>query len=132
MIDRVMMYRNFLYPGFSFPDSFVNYVSKMELDDIEPWWFFCHASNYVYFWCEKIRDIYPERKLIPFANWRYSDDIVCFDGADISGDPKVYYIHAFASSGWEDRGYTDNFDEWLKIARLESAHHKSELAENQE
>ncbi|MBT0728539.1 SMI1/KNR4 family protein [Rosenbergiella australiborealis] len=132
MINRVMMYQNFLYSGFSFPDSFVKYLSQMELEDIEPWWFFCCASNYVDFWCEKVRDIYPERRLIPFANWRYSDDIVCFDGADISGNPKVYYVHAFASAGWEDRGYTDNFDEWLKMARLESAHHKAELEENQE
>ncbi|UYU31963.1 SMI1/KNR4 family protein [Siccibacter colletis] len=132
MINRAMMYQSYLYSGFSFPETFVNYVSQAQLEDIEPWWLFCHSSNYVDFWCEKVRELYPERKLIPFANWRYSDDIVCFDGADISGDPEVYYVHAFASAGWEDRDYTDNFDEWLKMARLESARHKAERAEDEE
>lgn len=130
MIDRSYMYENYLYPGFSLPNSFIDYVSNDKLDDIEPWWLFCCAQNYVDFWCEKIRELYPERKLIPFANWRYSDDIVCFDGEDTSPDPKVYYIHAFASAGWEDRGYTDNFDEWLKMARLESVRHKADLADD--
>lgn len=82
MTDRAMLYQKYLYCGFSFPESFINHVSKSELDDIEPWWLFCTSSNYVDFWCEKVRELYPERKLIPFANWRYSDDIVCFDGED--------------------------------------------------
>lgn len=130
MTDRAMAYQKYLYSGFSFPETFNNYVSQSELEDIEPWWLFCRASNYVDFWCKKVRELYPERKLIPFANWRYSDDIVCFDGEDTSGNPKVYYVHAFASAGWEDRGYTDNFTEWLKMARIESARNKEERAED--
>ncbi|WP_415045833.1 hypothetical protein [Cedecea neteri] len=63
---------------------------------------------------------------MPFANWRYSGDIVCFDGADTSGEPTVYYVHAFASVGWEGRGYADTFDEWLKVAHYESALYKDE------
>lgn len=132
MAEEKDMYKNYLYSDFSFPSSFIDYISGDELENIEPWWLFCCAQNYVDFWCEKVRELYPERKLIPFANWRYSDDIVCFDGADTSGDPKVYYVHAFASAGWEDRGYTDNFDEWLKMARLESARYKAERAEEEE
>lgn len=131
MIDRAGMYKNYLYSGFSLSDDFIDYVSNTELEDIESWWLFCCSQNYVDFWCKKIRELYPERKLIPFANWRYSDDIVCFDGEDTSGDPKVYYVHCFASTGWEDRGYTDNFTEWLKIARLESARYKAEQADDE-
>lgn len=131
MIDRAAMYQNNLYSGFSFPESFINYISRVELEDLEPWWLFCSSPNYVNFWCEKVRELYPERQLVPFANWRYSDDIVCFDGNDASGDPKVFYVHAFASAGWEDRGYTDNFTEWLKIARLESARYKAEQANDE-
>lgn len=41
----------------------------------------------------------------------------------------LYYVHAFTSAGWEDRGYTDNFTEWLKMAHLESARHKAEQAD---
>jgi len=79
-----------------------------------------------------VKGKYPTRKLIPFAKLNYSDDIVCFDGADTSEDPKIYYVHAFASAGWEDRGYTDNFSGWLKMARLESARYKAERAEDDE
>ncbi|GAB2932755.1 SMI1/KNR4 family protein [Hafnia psychrotolerans] len=132
MTNRAGMYKVYLSPGFSLPESFIDYVSGAELEDIESWWLFCCAQNYVDFWCDKIRKLYPERNLIPFANWRHSDDIVCFDGEDTSGDPKVYYVHAFASAGWEDKGYTDNFEEWLKMARLESARHKAERAEDEE
>ncbi|MBK0093652.1 SMI1/KNR4 family protein [Erwinia sp. S59] len=129
MTDRAMMYQKYLHSGFSFPESFINYISQPELVDIEPWWLFCSSPNYVDFWCEKVRELYPERKLIPFANLRYSDDIVCFDGEDTSGDPKVYYVHAFAASGWEDRGQADSFTEWLNMANLESARNKEERAE---
>ncbi|WP_313681907.1 hypothetical protein [Pantoea sp.] len=59
----------------------------------------------------------------------YTDDIVCFDGECTSGEAKIYYVHAFSSAGWEDRGYVDSFTEWLKIARLESARQKAEQAE---
>jgi hypothetical protein len=69
--------------------------------------------------------------LFPFAKVNCPDNIVCFDGEDTSGDPKVYYIHAFASPGWEDRGYADNFTEWLKMARLESARYKAEQADDE-
>ncbi|MCT8343389.1 hypothetical protein LG003_11140 [Photorhabdus kleinii] len=54
---------------------------------------------------------YPERQLVPFAKVSYSDDIACFDSSDISGDPKIFFIHAFASTGWEDRRNLNNFDE---------------------
>lgn len=131
-MNKICMYNDYLYPGFLFPDLFCSYVSSELLEDIEPWWLFCDAQNYVDFWCRKVRELYPNRKLIPFANWRYTDDIVCFDGEDTSGNPKVYYVHAFASAGWEDRGYTDSFEEWLKMARLESARYKAERAEDEE
>ena len=67
---------------------------------------------------------------VPFAHWYCSDDIACFDGADTSGNPKVYFVHAFASSGWEDRGDVDNFDEWLKIAQKDSEEYKKERKED--
>lgn len=125
------MYEEYLFPGFSFPESFIEYVSCPTLEDIEPWWLFCCSQNYVDFWCKKVKELYPGRKLIPIANWRYSDDIACFDAEDVTGEPKVYYIHAFATAGWEDRGYADNFSEWLKMAILESTRHKSEQVDNE-
>lgn len=124
------MYDDYLYPGFVFPKEFIYCVSEGILENIEPWWLFCSSQNYVDYWCKKVRELYPNRKLIPFANWRYTDDIVCFDGECTSGKPKIYYVHAFASAGWEDKGYADSFVEWLNMARLESARHKTEQAED--
>ncbi|AOE41771.1 SMI1/KNR4 family protein [Pantoea agglomerans] len=117
---------------FKYPDAYIDIMSLEVIPDLEPWSFICEFKESASFWMSEMKKQYPTRKLVPFAKLNYSDDIACFDGEDISGDPKVYYVHAFASAGWEDRGYTDSFAEWLKMARLESASYKAEQAENKE
>ena len=117
---------------FKYPSSYIEIMSMDIIPDIEPWSFICEFKESSVFWMGEVKEKYPTRRLVPFAKVNYSDDIACFDGADTSGEPKVYYIHAFASAGWEDRGYTDNFAEWLKMARLESARYKAERAEEEE
>ncbi|MGK9468446.1 SMI1/KNR4 family protein [Pantoea agglomerans] len=117
---------------FKYPDAYIDIMSLEVIPDLEPWSFICEFKESASFWMSEMKKQYPTRKLVPFAKLNYSDDIACFDGEDLSGDPKVYYVHAFASAGWEDRGYTDSFAEWLKMARLESASYKAEQAENKE
>ncbi|MEY0665120.1 SMI1/KNR4 family protein [Providencia rettgeri] len=117
--------------GFQFPRTFLEIINQEVILDLDPWWFLCEFEKFAKYWLLEMKNQYPTRKLIPFAKLSYSDDIVCFDGDDTSGDPKVFYVHAFASAGWEDRGYTDNFTEWLKIARLESARYKAEQANDE-
>lgn len=117
---------------FKYPDAYIDIMSLKVIPDLEPWSFICEFKESASFWMSEMKKQYPTRKLVPFAKLNYSDDIACFDGEDISGDPKVYYVHAFASAGWEDRVYTDSFAEWLKMARLESASYKAEQAENEE
>ncbi|EMB3081996.1 SMI1/KNR4 family protein [Providencia rettgeri] len=117
--------------GFKFPRTFLEIINQEVILDLDPWWFLCEFEKFAKYWLLEMKNQYPTRKLIPFAKLSYSDDIVCFDGDDTSGDPKVFYVHAFASAGWEDRGYTDNFTEWLKIARLESARYKAEQANDE-
>lgn len=117
---------------FKYPDAYIDIMSLGVIPDLEPWSFICEFKESASFWMSEMKKQYPTRKLVPFAKLNYSDDIACFDGEDISGDPIVYYVHAFASAGWEDRGYTDSFAEWLKMARLESASYKAEQAENKE
>lgn len=129
MINLLSIYNDYTHEGFKFSQNFVNFVTTNEVHDLEPWWFFCREEKFVNFWCAKIKELYPNRNLVPFANWIYTDDIACFDGDDKSGDPKVYYVHAFASSGWEDRGSVENFDKWLKLAQEESAQYKADRAE---
>lgn len=124
--------KNELPEGFRYPVAYMEIMDMNIIPDLEPWSFICEFQESSSFWMQEIKERYPDRKLVPFAKVNYSDDIACFDGSDTSGDPKVYYVHAFASSGWEDRGYTDNFTEWLKMARLESASYKAEQAEDEE
>lgn len=124
---------NQLPEKFSFPDSYLNLVSQEEIPYLEPWWFISEFKEDADFWFEEIAKQYPTRKLIPFAKAGSSDDIACFDGSDISGNPKVFYVHTFASPGWEDRGYEENFDAWLEKAKAESAQYKAEMInENEE
>lgn len=118
--------------GFIYPQLFLNMVSATPVIDLEPWWFICEFKESAEYWFSEIKKQYPEKCLIPFAKYSHTDDIACFDGSDTSGDPKVYYIHAFASPGWEERGSVANFNEWFKLAQEESARYKIERAEEDE
>lgn len=115
--------------NFYFPSSFLDMVKMDQVLDLDPWWFLYEFENVAKQWLSEIKKQYPDRNLVPFAKISYSDDIACFDGDDKSGDPKVYYVHAFASPGWEDRGSVENFDKWLKLAQEESAQYKADRAE---
>ncbi|OCG42894.1 SMI1/KNR4 family protein [Gilliamella sp. Bif1-4] len=114
--------------GFKYPLSFLEIVSKKDVLDLEPWWFLYEFEDFARHWLFEVKKQYPTRKLIPFAKTSNNDDIVCFDGSDISGNPKVYFVHTFATPGWEDRGSVYSFDEWLKQAKEESAQYKAERA----
>ena len=124
--------KNELPDDFKYPGAYIDIMSLDIIPDLEPWSFICEFREPSSFWMAEVKKQYPTRKLVPFAKVNYSDDIACFDGEDSSGDPKVYYVHAFSTEGWEDRGYADNFDEWLKMARLESARYKAERAGDEE
>lgn len=127
-MSRYIYPKKELEKGFQFPIEFLEIVNQEVILDLDPWWFLCEFEKFAKYWLFEMKKQYPTRNLIPFAKLSYSDDIVCFDGDDTSGDPKVFYVHTFASAGWEDRGYTDNFTEWLKITRIESARYKAEQA----
>lgn len=68
------------------------------------------------FWLDDLKRQYPSKSLVPFAKLEDTDDLACFDGFDGSGEPKVLYIHAFASVGWEGRGEELDFNGWLTRA----------------
>jgi|GEM_PF-146416 len=120
---------NSLPQGFHFPESYLNLL-KNELPDIEPWWWLAPYRESSVFWLKTLQEQFPYRTAIPFAKADASDDVVCFDGTDMSGNPKVLIIHTFCSSGWEDRGTIDSFDEWLKITMEESKQFKLEKEED--
>ena len=112
--------------GFQFPRSFTNFVSGGEIPYLEPWWFICEDAKLADGWLKIVKDWYPKRPLVPFAKYEGTDDIACFDGSAVSNDPIVHYVHTFAESPYEARGWVPNFDAWLARAQEESRIYKSE------
>ena len=110
---------------FKFPQAYVDLVAK-ELPDIDPWWWLAPHKDSEIYWARTLREQFPSRLLVPFAKHGGSDDVACFDGSDTSSDPKVLYIHAFCSPGWEHRGEANNFTEWLRKAQIEAAEFKAD------
>jgi hypothetical protein len=74
---------------------------------------------------EELRRQYADKSLIPFGKMEDADDSACFDGSGTSGDPRLLYIHAFASAGWEQRGEEANFLAWLEGAAGDHRRFKS-------
>ena len=85
----------------------------------------CHYPGTSDAWLKLLRRSYPARQLIPFAKYDYTDDIACFDASLLSENPSVYYIHMFATPGWENRGNVIDFNAWLQAA-LEDARRDKE------
>ena len=115
--------------GFRFPESFLTFVDQVTHPDLHPWQFFFTSKKDADGWLLAVKRLYPDRKLVPIAHWMNSDDIACFDGSGLSDDPEVYFVHAYASPGWEHRGQAANFSEWLVEAAEQSAAWKKENAE---
>lgn len=102
--------------GFKYSDSYVKYVGN-DFPDFDPWDFYGDDLRFAF---DGLKDRYPSRIVVPFARRNDNDDIACFDASVPSDDPIVVIIHDFASPGWEDRGELENFDAWVKLAKLES------------
>jgi len=131
MIQKFLFAAPEISADFKYPASFLNYCATAKNDSLEPWYIFEDAEEAMD-WLETVREWYPTRNLIPFARDDVSgDDIACFDGADVAGDPKVHFVHTFASAGWEDRGNVPNFAAWLVEAGKSHAAYLAQLAEDQ-
>jgi hypothetical protein len=111
---------------FKLPLSYLDLIAQDELPDLDPWWFLAKEEDSAIFWAQTLRKLYPGRSLLPFAKIDHTDDVACFDLSDTSGNPKVFYVHAFASPGWEYRGEVPSFDAWLENAKEESEEFKAE------
>lgn len=102
--------------GFSYPDVYLQFAHDSMRPTLEPWWLLCDMPAVAQFWLDDLKRQYPSRALIPFAKLEDTDDLACFDGFDTSGNPRILYIHAFSSVGWEERGVDLDFDSWLERA----------------
>lgn len=124
--------------GFSFPAEYEKLAIAGDLPNIDPWHFLAFdmvlsLSSYSWMLLK-----FPDRPLIPFARicdptGFYNDGYVvlaCFDGTDISGQPKVriYDFGKPKDSPWDNLSYA-NFEDWLEAAQHESSRYKAEKAE---
>lgn len=128
----VLIFDNF--DNFKYPKKFLQYINTDDIDEIPSYsryYFLGTDQEIIIFWHNIIKEQYPKRLLVPFAKDEGSDDVFCFDGTDTSGNPKVYQVHTYASEGWEDRGYWDNFDEWYDEIKQISDEYKKEMEEDE-
>lgn len=98
-----------LPPGFEYPPLFIRAVG-LGLLGLEPWWIL-HGERLLQR-AEGLRERYPDRRLVPFAERQDNDDVACWEGSS----PEVVIVHDFASPGWEDSGGHPNFGAWLRQA----------------
>ena len=106
-----------LPPDFCFPQSFLHWLETDGPEELKRWTVFATEAGLADGWYGDVRGLYPARNLVPFAQFNFTDDIVCFDGDSTDGNPCVYLVHAYASSGWEDRGSRPTFEHFLEEAR---------------
>lgn len=102
--------------GFRLPEQFIKQIARDPLPDLDPWFFTAALEGNQSFYVEVVREQFPYRALVPFAVMNGTDDVFCFDGADLSGDPAVLVIHTFCDPGWEYRGHWPNYAAWLERA----------------
>jgi hypothetical protein len=127
-MDVTSTYGNFPPPvDFRFPEYYLTLLDA-GLPEIDPWWWLVEAQaqslSLAEFWSKTLREQFPYRNLVPFAKNEGSDDVVCFDGSDTSGDPKIYLIHGFCSPGYELRDEFANFRQWFEFKLQEAIQHQ--------
>jgi len=128
--ERIAEFTSVCPRRFVAPQRFEELLRWPEPPDIDPWWWLFPFRTEMSWWAETIRSQFPSRPpLVPFAKHGFTDDVFCFDGTDTTGNPRVYIVHTYASPGWEDRGYWDDFDVFMEAAEEEHAEWELEQRE---
>ena len=106
--------------GFLFPAAYLEVIDRPELPELMPWWFLAENERLAVFWRGTLRQQFPNLSLVPFAKFDTSDDLACFDGGDVSGNPAVLVIHAYTTPGWEHRRTLRDFEAWMAAAAADA------------
>ena len=127
---ELFFFRESILPaGFSLPTTYEQMIVSGEMPSIAPWEFLCMdmARSLSYYGDMLLK--FPNSPLIPFSiildPSEPGDDgyviLACFDGSDLSGDPKVriYDYGRPQISPWEGISYP-NFLAWLEDAKKSS------------
>ena len=102
---------NSLPDGFEYPRQFIRVV-ELGLIDLEPWHIL--EGEQLFRQDRGLKDRYPARVLVPFAERQDNDDVACWE--PYTGD-RVVIVHDFASPGWESRRAPfPSFYDWLRQA----------------
>ena len=101
---------NSLPAGFEYPRQFIRVV-ELGLIDLEPWHIL--EGEHLFDQDRGLKDRYPTRVLVPFAERQDNDDVACWE--PYTGD-RVVIVHDFASPGWESRETFATFYDWFRQA----------------
>lgn len=110
--------------GFRYPDKLIKIAASANCLDIYPWWFVDAISDTGRLFYEVRQP--GRRNLIPFA--KVDDDrdaIACFDGDDLSGNPRVLLL--VSDENWDPPQSFVDFDSWLDAAVNEAAHGRKSI-----
>ena len=126
-MDKIRLYPPSMLPqGFVYPKALAAMAELNNFPDIYPWWFIDSTSEFgkLAYECRH----HDGRNLIPFSKVDGDlDDIACFDGNDLSGDPAVLMLILDESN----RNYSfHNFDAWLHFATEYSTNLREFLHKN--
>lgn len=110
--------RNLLIPaqelpeGFTYPST-ITHVIEHGIINLEPWEIM--TGEYLLNRHRILKENFPARNLVPFAQRTDNDDLACFDVADAN---LIRIVHDFASPGWEQRDprIFNTFHDWLRVA----------------
>lgn len=104
-----------LPPGFRYPQAFVALCQDPKSLESSSWWLLGQEPEFAQFCLKLVRAKGGSKVLIPFAKDDESGDLACFDGADTTGSPRVYFDtgeESYAGIDWNSR-YSQSFAEWL-------------------
>jgi hypothetical protein len=106
-----LLSRSDLPDGFEYPPEFLRVV-ELGLVQLEPW--FVLRGDLLRRRLDGLKERYPDRVYVPFADRQDNDDVACFTGSGA----EVVIVHDFASPGWERRGREPfhGFHDWLRQA----------------
>ncbi|MBD3920938.1 hypothetical protein H8B09_19385 [Paenibacillus sp. PR3] len=96
--------------GFKYPDG-IQKVIDLKLVNLDPWVFMNRERLLDRY--EGLKNRYPKRKLVPFAERIDNDDVACFE---LGKDDQIQIIHDYASPGFEQRKVFVDFWTWFKDA----------------
>lgn len=100
-------------PGWTYPGAFRRLIAR-GLRHFEPWHIL--EGDRLRWRLAGLRQRYPERRLLPFAERQDRDDVACWDLADPERPRRIAIIHDFASPGWEQRASLPDLAAWIRRA----------------